>query len=115
MLTARSFLAWLLAALVVAAGVTVVAHSLVDGAAAAVLVPAGLICLLPHPEEPVPGEWRVTVVEPASQADILWAEDWGEPLVRYRFPAGSTGEPPRPTARSRPGDASGQVHADRRA
>lgn len=114
MLTARSFLAWLLVALVAASGIAAITHSPVDGAAVAVIAPAGLISLLPRPEKPAPGEWRMTVIKPVSDGDTLWAEDWGEPLVPYRFPAGSTREAPRPTASSWPSDANGQVHADHR-
>lgn len=107
MLTARSFVAWLLVALVAATGIAVMTHSPVDGAAVALIAPAGLISLLPCPAKSAPGEWRMIVIEPVSDRDVLWAEDWGEPLVPYRFPGHSTGAEVHPAV-----DSSGQVRAD---
>lgn len=112
MITARSFVAWLLVTLVTSTGLALT-FSPAGGAGLAVFLVIGLVCLLPHAAPRTAGEWRVILVPPARTADVWWAEDWDEPLVPYRFTERRERDRPAPAAGSRRSDRPGQVRADR--
>lgn len=84
MLTARSFIGALLIVFVVGC-IVFIALSPLDGATLTVTLTIGLINLLPRPVMPEPGRRHDPPPDPDRDEDIWWAEDWSEPLVRYRF------------------------------